>query len=432
MRTDAGSLPDTAVTARRGRKLNADRWPGAKMRVLIAHNFYRLSGGEDVAVMNEIEMLKRNGHDVSLISAHNDDIKGISKTITTAMGTIHNIRSERQVAERIREFEPSLLHVHNFFPQFSPSIFGAARKANVPSIMTLHNYRTLCPTGVLYHNGQTTERSLHSSAWWTVRERAYRGSLLGSFVTAAMVEWHKRRRTWQTQVDQFVALTPFAKRKFVEAELPPDRIAIKPNWANGPSCAVLTSSSVRHGALYVGRLSEEKGVRTLIEAWRFMDYPLRVAGDGPLRAWLTEQRVSNVSYLGRLNSDQVQAEMLRASFLVMPSVCYEMFPVTLAEAFGCALPVIASRLGSLATLVEHRSTGLHFEAADSVGLRDQVIWAIGHPQGMRKLGNTARATFESHYTQEANYAALMEIYDRTLKTSRNRRLSAASASADGG
>lgn len=397
------------------------------MRVLVAHNFYRLSGGEDAAVLNEIEMLKRNGHEVSLVSVHNDDIRGMSKTLTTAIGTIHNIQSERQVARRIREFRPSLLHVHNFFPQLSPSIFSAARKANIPSVMTLHNYRTLCPTGVLYHNGRTDERSLHTSAWWTVRERAYRGSLLGSFVVAAMVEWHKRRRTWQSQVDQFVALTPFAKLKFVEGSLPAERIAIKPNWANSPPRSALTVCNARHGALYVGRLSEEKGIRTLLEAWKSIDYPLRVAGDGPLRSWLTEQNVRNVTYLGRLGGEQVQAEMLRAAFLVMPSVCYEMFPVTLAEAFGCALPIIASQLGSLATLVEHGSTGLHFEAGDAAGLSKQVAWAIGHPQDLQRLGENARRTFDSKYTQEANYTALMEIYEHAVRTSRNRLPSAANS-----
>jgi len=259
---------------------------------------------------------------------------------------------------------------------------------------------------------QPCEECLSGSPYRAVAHRCYRGSLLGTLAVARMVACHRSRGTWLDKVDSFIALTEFAKSKFVQAGFPAEKIVVKPNFVD---CSRAPSpGEKRSGALFVGRLSMEKGVDTLIEAWSTLNVPLRVIGNGPLAEKVKSCGLSHVEYLGPCSSQEVAAEMTQAEFLVTPSHWYEGFPMVIAEAYACGLPVIASRLGSLAEIVVNGVTGAHFEAGNPEDLAEKVRWAAGNPEELQQMGRHARRIYEEKYCSEVNYPMLMDIYGKVL------------------
>jgi glycosyltransferase involved in cell wall biosynthesis len=383
------------------------------VRVLLVHNYYQQPGGEDVVVEQELALLRQKGHTAELFSVHNDAIQGWQQKAATGALVVYNPWAKAALAAKLRTFRPDVVHVHNFFPRLSPSIFDACREAGVASVMTLHNFRILCPTSILFHDGRIREDSLGQSAGWALSERVYKSSLLATAPLVAMVDFHKWAGTWKRKVDLFIALSEFAKAKFIQGGLAPEQIVVKPNALKDP-IAGATPTGSRYGALYVGRLSHEKGIAALLSAWKGIDYPLRIAGDGPLRDECEAAQGKEVTYLGRLSREQVYAEMRRAAFLVLPSTCYEMFPMTLVEAYANGLPALASNLGGLKSLLQDGVTGLSFAPDDAADLQAKVRWAFEHPEEMAAMGERARAAYETSYTADRNYANLMLIYERAL------------------
>ena len=231
-----------------------------------------------------------------------------------------------------------------------------------------------------------------------------------------MLHIHRRLRTWQEQVDIYIALTEFARQKFIQGGLPADKIVVKPNFVDSAPCM---REGLGRYALFVGRLSPEKGIGTLLAAWkRLKSVPLKVVGDGPLMGRIQrsvrEDGVEEVDILGRGLHGEVLKMMKDARFLVFPSGCYENFPLAIAEAFACGVPVIASRLGAMAEIVEDGRTGLLFTPGDPEDLAAKVEWAWTHPQRMMEMGHEARREYEQKYTAARNYEMLMEIYRRAM------------------
>lgn len=383
-----------------------------KTRILILHNFYQQGGGEDKVVAAERDLLSVQGHEVKLVSVANNAIMGILRKVQAAWETPYSPSSLRMVESELQRFQPDVVHVHNFFPLLTPSIYDACKKAGVPVVQTLHNYRTICPGAMLMRDGQPCEECVSGSPYRAVVHRCYRGSLLGTLAVARMVASHRLRGTWLDKVDSFIALTEFAKSKFVQAGFPAEKIVVKPNFVDSPT--VPSPGVKRSGALFVGRLSQEKGLDTLIEAWKTLNIPLRVIGDGPLAVQVKSCGLSHVKYLGPCSSHEVAAEMAQALFLVVPSRCYEGFPIVIAEAFASGLPVLASRLGSLAEIVEDGVTGAHFEAGNPVDLAKKAQWAAGHPEELLKMEQQAVRIYKERYTAEENYRILIDVYAKVF------------------
>ena len=386
------------------------------MRVLQLHNYYRQAGGEDAVVASEAEILLDHGHEVRKWSLRNADIASASSRIVTAFRTSYSVKARNQVRAVVDDFAPDLVHVHNFFPLLTPSVYDACRAAGVPVVQTLHNYRTICAGALLLRDGRPCEDCIGGSPYQGALHGCYRNSRLGSLAVARMIARHRRQATWRTKVDRFIALTEFAKAKFVEAGFPADKIAVKPNSVEDGGARA--SAGDRHGALFVGRLSPEKGIGTLLTAWRDLDVPLRIAGDGPLLSRVRDAASTTVMPLGMLPREAVNQEMARATFLVMPSVWYETFGLAIVEAFCQGLPVIASRHGAMAEIVEDGVTGLHFVPGDPRDLATKVRWAAEHPKEMRRFGSNARRAYEEKYTPEANFGRLMRIYQEAENENR--------------
>jgi glycosyltransferase involved in cell wall biosynthesis len=384
------------------------------MRILIAHNSYQQRGGEDAVVENERDLLAGAGHEVETLLVSNDSIKGTAAGLKAALGVAYSGRSRELAACRIAAFRPDVLQVHNFFPLLTPAIYDAARDAGVPVVQTLHNFRITCAAATLLRDGKVCEQCIGGSPYQAVRYRCYRGSIPGSAALAHMIASHRRAGTWQTKVDRYFALTEFARSRFIAAGLPPDRIIVKPNFA--PPAAAGAGAARRSGALFVGRLSSEKGVRELVQAWQHVEHPLRIAGDGPLAAELRRSAPPTVTFLGSIGPDRIKAEMAEAAALIVPSTWYEGFPMVIAEAYAVGLPVLASRIGSLAEIVADGETGRHFAPGDPADLVRVAREALADSESLQRYSAAARARFEMRYSARAALATLENTYRGLART----------------
>jgi glycosyltransferase involved in cell wall biosynthesis len=384
------------------------------MNVLLVHNRYLQRGGEDGCVELEQRLLRAHGHRVDTYEESNERVEQLGP-LRTAARTIWSGESFQRIRRRLRERRYDVVQVHNFFPLVSPAVYHAARSAGVPVVQTLHNFRLICPGSLLFRDGKICTDCLGRAAPLpAIGHACYRGSRAGSAAVAGMITTHRLLGTWDRMVDRYVALTQFQRRTLIQGGLPADRIVVKPNAVEhdpGPG---------EHGgdyALFVGRLSPEKGVATLVEAWRHVtSVPLKVVGTGPLEgeARRAASELASVEYLGGRSRDDVLALMKEARFLVVPSLWYEAFPMVIAEAFAVGLPVIASDLGSLAEIVEHGRTGRLSRPGDPASLAEQVQAAWGDPSRTAEMGRAARREYEEKYTPEQYVRRLVEIYG-TLK-----------------
>lgn len=381
------------------------------------HNRYRLSGGEDKVVQAEKSLLEANGHNVILLEENNLNIVNIWDTLAAAGGAIYSLASKHRVQAEITRFSPEIVHVHNFFPLLSPAVYDACYSAGVPVIQTLHNYRLACPKAMPFRDGKICEDCIGKLIpWSSVVHGCYRNSHLQSSVVAAMTTWHRLTGTWHQRVNGYIVLTQFQKEKMIQAGLPAEKIYIKPNFVFHPNTVEFNSRRDDY-LLFVGRLSEEKGVSVLIDAYihNNISTPLKIVGDGPIRQLLQKQvqragYANLIEFLGYQDKSTVMELMKKAKFLVLPSIWYEGFPLTIVEAFASSLPVLVSKLGSMAEIVEDQVSGLHFEAGNSQDLAAKIQWAINHPEFMNNCGNNARFMYESRYSSAVNYKQLMSIY----------------------
>jgi glycosyltransferase involved in cell wall biosynthesis len=386
------------------------------MKVLAVHNRYQRPGGEDQVFVDETALLETRNHRVLRYEVHNDQVKQVNR-LTLAKDTVWNTSAYRELGALIRRERPDVVHFHNTLPLVSPAGYYAARAEGVPVIQTLHNYRLLCPVALFFRDGRVCEDCMGKAIPWPgVVHRCYRGSRAASGVIATMLTVHRALRTWTEMVDVYVALTEFARNKFIEGGLPAGKIVVKPNFVapdpgQGPGGGGY--------ALFVGRLAPEKGTGTMLAAWDRLGtrIPLKIVGDGPLRDRVmgAAARQSNVEWLGHMPVADVHELMGKADMLVFPSQWYETFGRVAAEAFAAGTPVIAANIGAVAELVEHGRTGLKFRPGDPGDLVTQVEWALSHPAGLRSMREEVRAEFEAKYTAERNYRTLMEIYEAALE-----------------
>lgn len=387
------------------------------MRILLTHNHYQQPGGEDVVFAAESALLRRNGHEVITYSEDNSRIHRLNR-LSLAATTLWSAKTRCRLLKLLRDARPDVAHFHNIFPLISPSAYSACRETGVPVVQTLHNYRLLCPAATFFRAGRVCEDCLNKTPPWPGALRGcYRKSRSQTALVGAMLTLHRWLKSWSDNVDVYVALTEFARRKFIQGGLPGAKIVVKPNF-------VSPDPGERNGggeyALFVGRLSEEKGVRTLIRAWRSLrDVPLRIAGDGPLRAevraFINCEKLDRVELLGAQSYESVIGLIQGARFLIFPSEWYETFGRVAVEAFACGVPVLTTRLGAMAEIVEEGSTGMLFNPGDPVDLAAKVRWAVENPEAMAQIGKSARRTYEEKYTSECNYDLLLNIYRSAME-----------------
>ncbi len=393
------------------------------MRILMVHNAYQQAGGEDAVVANEKALLEGAGHEVALLLLTNDAISGAAASARAAIGAVYSRRGRQLVADAIARVAPDIVHVHNHFPLISPSMFDATRAAHVPCVWTLHNFRVACANGLLFRDGKPCELCLSRQPLPAVARRCYRNSALGSAAVAALIGYHRQAGTWRGKVARFIALSDFARGKFEAAGLPVDRLVVKPNFVADP---VVTGAPPqrRGGFVYVGRLSAEKGVDTLLTAWREVNARLTIFGDGPDSAALRANAPANVSFAGHRSREDVHAALAGASALIVPSLCYENSPLALIEAMALGTPPILSRIGSLPEMAEDGVSGFHFAAGDPADLGQIVRRAIADPDRLARAGQAARRVYEARHSPASSLTRLIAIYGDVLGEGRPMRRAA--------
>ncbi len=385
------------------------------MKILIVHNYYQRPGGEDDVVKNESELLQRHGHEVKIFAATNDKIQNAVDRLRVAWMATYSHEAHRQVAREIAAFAPDVVHVHNYFPVLSPSVYDACRDAGVPVVQTLHNYRLICIGAQLTRNAKPCELCIHGQHHWGVIHKCYRNSALASAAGVRMIVTHNRRGTWNDKVQRYITPSHFMKGKFVEAGFPSEKVFVKPNFVpETHGLADIDDQPERDGALFAARFSQEKGIDTLLRAWRGLDVPLHAIGNGPLVDQMQAAASDVITVQDWVPLPELIAAMQRSEFLVMPSTWYEGFPVTLTLCFASGLPVIASRLGAMAEVVEDGRTGLHFTTDDADDLAAKVRWAREHPDEMREMGRNAWRIYKEKYSSERNYELLIQVYEEAI------------------
>lgn len=384
------------------------------MRILIIHNFYQDAGGEDLVYRQERELLAQTA-EVDVLEFHNrKGLKGIFQFITYPF----NIMAANKLSAKIKQFKPDIIHIHNLHYASGPQLIAAAKRHGIPVVMTLHNYRLLCPSATLYHRGAIfTDSISRAFPWKAVRLGVWTGSPLKTFWLAFTNYLHRRIGTWQ-QVDRYFVLTEFARQLFIHSTLgvPRHRWQVKPNFLVEKNQQ--QPSNRGRDYLFVGRLSEEKGIRTLVNAFKSSTRSLRIAGDGPLMEELrtVSQKWPNIQLLGALTAEQVHREMTACRALIFPSVWYEGMPMTLLEAFASQTPVIASKLGAMGDMIEDGENGLLFNAGDSSSLeRALQRWEAWEHEDQIRIGRQAYQTYQQRYSSLVNQKILLETYQELLK-----------------
>ncbi len=378
------------------------------------------AGGEDTVVAAETELLRSKGHDVDILIFDNASMsKGIIGKISAGVKAVYNSASSRKLDERVRLFQPDIIHVHNFFFSASPSLFYTASRRRVPVVVTLHNYRLICANCLLLRDNKICELCInHSFPWYGVKHKCYHNSAVQSAMVGSIAAIHKWIGTWKTKVNMFLTPADFMREKFIESSLnaPVENIRVKNNFIKDPGMS--PRNDRENFYLFVGRLSEEKGVDTLLKAFsQLPDKKLVLVGDGPIKETLHEayHKATNIVFAGKKPHHEVIALMKKCRAIVFPSICYEGMPITIIESFATGTPVISSRLGAMQEMVTDGYNGALFEAGNDADLLRAInSFETEIDCESSTVYANARASYLEKYHPEKCYTAIMEIYNQLI------------------
>lgn len=390
------------------------------MKILVIHNSYAEYGGEDAVYRAESALLESFGHTVERMEFSNREGGSLWARLRMVLSMFYNRKSAKRLADRIREFKPDIIHVHNFFFAASPAIFDVAYRLNVPVVMTLHNYRLICPSATLSSNSEIYENAIGKLIPVdAILKGVYRDSSILTAFVSAMTAWHHLRGTWQKKVDRYIVLSSFGLEKFaMSGRLPMDKVVLKPNFVKDP----LQDGEVRGRRekyyLFVGRLVREKGLEVLLNATQFYHFKVVIIGDGPMKAVVEDyaRRNQHIEYLGFQPYEVIIEHMKKCRAVIFPSIWYECFPITILEAYSTGTPVIASRRGSMKEIILDRVTGLHFEADNHYDLAAKVAMmeSAANHHWVNAMYESTRRLYLEHYTPQRTHEQLMEVYDSAI------------------
>ncbi len=387
------------------------------MDIVVAHDFYQQRGGEDQCVEDEVRMLRSHGHNVTEYFVHNDSLKGMPP-LALAANTIWSKQAFNDLSAIVRDRRPQVVHFHNTLPLISPSAYYAARQHGAAVVQTLHNYRLLCPNGLFFRQGSVCEDCCGKLVSWpAIANKCYRGSRAATATISAMLAIHRFAGTWRNAVDMYITLSEFGRSKLIAGGVPASRVTTKPNFLARDA----QPGAGRGGyVIYAGRLSSEKGIDLLLDAWGALgcEVPLKIIGDGPMAARVKDvcAKEPAIEWLGQLEIEAVYELIADAEALIVPSRCYENFPRVIVEAFGKGTPVIAPDFGPIGEIIENGVTGLLFRPGDPSDLAEKIRRITADGAGRADMRHAAYRAYADNFTQDANHKSLMRIYDRAIAT----------------
>lgn len=378
------------------------------MKVLFIHCFYQYKGGEDTVVHEEIKLLKDNGITTDLLAFSNE-----KSSLLNVLQMAFNINAYKKTLQRIKEFEPDIIHIHNLHFAASPSVVYAIKKSNVSFVMTLHNYRLICPSALLFYNGKSFLNSIRKIFYWkAIQNRVYRNSYPLTFLLSITIKMHQLAGTWKN-AKKIIVLNQSSKNIFENSSINAgeNKFILKPNFCAAPQIIPKNTSD---NFLYVGRLSAEKGIDLLLNVFAKNGYTLNIAGDGPFKEKVVDYatRFSNIKFLGLVNKDQVFSLMKSCTALVFPSIWPEGMPLTIIEALACGMPVITSKSGAMLDMITDEFDGLYFETGNEEDLKLKTqLWRNLSEERKNQFRKNALISYNKKYTPEENFKQLINIYN---------------------
>jgi len=388
------------------------------MRVLFIHNEYLQAGGEDVTLAVESEILKEQGHTVKTLLFQNLNPADIGNKLRTGIRAIYNSQSYRVVRDEIISFKPDVIHIHNLFFVASPAVLFAAKRLKIPVVLTIHNYRLICANAILLRDGKVCELCVHKKLPLSgIRYKCYHDSATQSAMVTLFASVHKIIGTWKNKVNRFIVPSHFLKNRLVHSSLnvAEDKFLVKPNFIPDPGAG---QEEREDFFLFVGRLSPEKGISTLCDAFQQMPgVRLIIIGDGPDRQQVEARFLDNnrVVVKGWIDKPEVLSYMKRCKALIFPSTWFEGLPFTIIESFATGTPIIASKLGAMAEMIEDGYNGFHFEVANSQDLHRKIeLFLHLDEKERRQLYNNARATYLNKYHPKIHYQTILSLYDQVI------------------
>jgi len=387
------------------------------MKVLLVHSAYQQFGGEDSVVRAETELLQSHGDEVVPYTRHNDETKNFN-VVQKALffpQSIYSWKTSSEIDDVVRRVKPDVAFVHNIYPLISPSAYHTLHALGVPTLQVLHNFRPFCPNGLFYTQGQVCEACKGGNYLNAVRKRCFKDSYALSGLYALTLGLN-RLAGMVDKISGFICLTEFFRIKMREAGVPESKLFVRPNFVRAPALQADEKTSNGY-ALFMGRLSPEKGCWTLIHAFEQMPaVKLKIVGTGPmeqeLRDYIRDRKLQNIELLG-FKSGAEKWDILRNSFcLVLPSEWYENFPISALEGFMASKPVIASRIGGLPYIVEEGKSGLLFESGNAGELAERIQYLADRPEEAMCMGACGRHLTETKYGPEQGYSNLKEIFSQ--------------------
>lgn len=398
------------------------------MKILQIHNKYTSGlSGEDTVVKLEHDLLTKHGEEVLQLFATNVEAgpRGLVANIETGINSIWSRYSYKRISDAIDGVKPDILHVHNTFAKLSPSIYWAANKKKIPVILTLHNFRLTCAGSMLLRNGSPCEECVGCFPWAAIKHRCqYANSTAVGISIAATQAIHHTIGTYRNKVNAFIALTQFAKSVMIHAGLPEQKIYVKPNFMIDPLTDLDAEPLPRKKQfLYAGQISNFKGVDLLVSAWKKVSpkgYQLIIVGDGAERNQLqNSMQDPNIIWLGRRPHQEIFRLMRQSQWLVMPTKCYEGFPMVILESISVGTPVIVPNHGPFPTIITSGKQGLTHQPNDVNTLAEAIQKASAmNPEKWESLSKNSRDNYLKNYTPDINYQQLMDIYTNTIQNAK--------------
>jgi len=384
------------------------------VKIIQIHNYYNTRGGECRVVEAEAELLSQHGHTIVPFNRDSQHIGDMSlpNKVMTYLRIPYNKKIYRELITFIKYHQPDIAHVHNVFPMMSASVYVALKQCGLPIVQTLHNFRFLCPNGKFFVKRRICEDCQSKGFFSAVIKGCVRDNCLTSALYAAAIARAWRSGNFPNNIDQYIALNHFVEKKMIDGGVPANKISICGNFIASETLSIADKKSY---ILYIGRLSPEKGIFTLLQAVSSLKgVTLKIAGTGPDEKYLQQhphaQHRSHVEFIGHVSGQNKQRLIAEAICTIIPSECYENFPMTALESLSLGTPVIASSIGGLPDIIKHGVTGLLFEPGNHQQLAKCIQSLIDNPNQLTAMAKQAITVTASQFSPEKHYQQLMKIY----------------------
>lgn len=397
-----------------------------KLNILIVHNYYQFAGGEDVVVENESNLLKKNGHKVVLYTRHNNEIKNYNllKKVLLFFDTIFSIRTYKEVKRIIKQEKIDIVHVHNTMPLISPSVYWAAFKSKVPVIQTIHNFRLVCPNGLLFRNNTVCEDCINHSLFSAIKHKCYKNSFLNTLAVITMLKFNRVIGTYK-KVNKYIVLSDFSKHK-LEKIIESGYMEIKKNFIPNDDFEnnlelnnKLQLEIDNNYFIFAGRLEASKGIFFLIDAWKEIeDLKLYIFGSGPeennIKELINLNKINNIKIFGKCERNKLFNYIKKSKAVIVPSLLYEGLPMIIIETFAFGKPIVATKIGNLKELIKEGKNGLLFSPNNKEEFKEKICRLIKDDNLYRSLCEGAYKEFIDNYSERINYSEIMRIYNNLL------------------